>query len=46
MEMQEHIYKDTGMVVAEKNISIHEIIQAHQENRLIEIIGCSMASHI
>jgi len=38
--------KDTGMIVMEKNISIHEIIEAYNEGRLIEAIGCSTSSHI
>jgi branched-chain amino acid aminotransferase len=40
------VEEETNVIVKEKQISIHEIIQAHREGRLIEIIGCSTSSHI
>jgi branched-chain amino acid aminotransferase len=46
LEMQDQIYRDTGMVIREKNVSIHEIIYAHREGRLVEVIGASTASHV
>ena len=46
IDLRDQIKKDTGMVVEEKMLSIHEIMQAHAENRLVEVIGASTASHI
>ena len=34
------------MSIEERPISIHEIINAHHESRLVEVIGCSTSSHI
>ena len=46
LELHEQIYADTGMDIEERPISIHELINAHYESRLIEAIGCSTSSHI
>ena len=46
LELKDEIEKDTGLKVAEKNVSIHEVIQAYKEERLIEVIGASTSSHI
>lgn len=32
--------------MVERNISIHELISAYYEDRLIEAVGCSTPSHI
>lgn len=46
LEMADEINKDKGMVVREKQISIHEIFNCFNEGRLLEIIGCSTSSFI
>ena len=46
LELKDKIKQDTGMIVEERNISIHELIEAHKESRLIEAIGSSTSSHI
>jgi hypothetical protein len=45
--LEDDILKDTDIQsVREKQISIHEIINCHEEGRLIEVIGCSTSSFI
>ena len=34
------------MILESRRISIHELINAFDEERLIEAIGCSTSSHI
>ena len=34
------------MVVSERSVSIHELISAHKEERLLEAFGCSAPSFI
>ena len=46
LELEDQIKKDKDIKVVERNISIHEIINAHTEGRLIEAIGCSTSSFI
>ena len=46
LELKDEIEKETGMVAQERPISIHEIINANDEGRLIEAFGCSTASLI
>lgn len=47
LDLEEEIVRDTNITkVVEKQISIHEIINAFEEDRLIEIIGCSTSSFI
>lgn len=46
LEMKDKIYEDTGMITVEKAISIHEIMSANEEGRLVEVIGCSTPSFI
>ena len=46
LDLADKIYDETGLEVSEKQISIHEIINAHEEGRLIEVIGCSTSSFI
>ena len=44
--LQNKIYEETGMILESRRISIHELINAFDEERLIEAIGCSTSSHI
>jgi len=46
MALHERIEQETGMIIEERPISIHELISAFAEGRLIEAIGCSTSSHI
>lgn len=46
MALHERIAAETGMDIQERPISIHELISAFNEGRLIEAIGCSTSSHI
>jgi branched-chain amino acid aminotransferase len=46
IDLKDKIQAESGMHLAEKNISIHEILQAYQEDRLLEVIGVSTSSHI
>lgn len=46
MELKDQIYKDKNIEIVEKDISIHEIIAAHDEQRLVEVIGCGTGSHV
>lgn len=47
LDLEDEVKRDTDITsVVEKQISIHEIINAHEEDRLIEIIGCSTSSFI
>jgi len=44
--LKDRIKKDHNIDVTERPISIHEILNAHSEERLIEVIGTSTASFI
>lgn len=46
MALNERILAETGMIIEERPISIHELVSAYKEGRLIEAIGCSTSSHI
>ena len=46
LEMADEIHKEQGIKVIEKAISIHEIINAHKEERLHEFFGASTSSSI
>jgi hypothetical protein len=47
LDLEAEIVKETDISrVREKQISIHEIINAHEEGRLLEVIGCSTSSFI
>jgi branched-subunit amino acid aminotransferase/4-amino-4-deoxychorismate lyase len=46
LELESQIKTDKGIKVVERDISIHEIINANKEGRLIEVIGCSTSSFI
>lgn len=46
LDSEQQIKKDKGLKVIERDISIHEIINANKEGRLIEVIGCSTSSFI
>ena len=46
LELSDKIQAETGLNVSERYISIHEVINAHAEGRLIEVIGCSTSSFI
>lgn len=45
LDLKDKIRADTGMEVRERPISIHELLHAHEEDRLIEVIGASTPSH-
>ena len=46
LDMADEIEQETGMIVEQRTISIHEIIRAHEEDRLVEAVGVSTASDI
>jgi branched-subunit amino acid aminotransferase/4-amino-4-deoxychorismate lyase len=46
LDLEGEIKKEKGLKVVERDISIHEIINANKEGRLVEIIGCSTSSFI
>jgi branched-chain amino acid aminotransferase len=46
LELSDKIKEDTGLNVMERYISIHEVLNAAAEGRLIEVIGCSTSSFI
>jgi branched-chain amino acid aminotransferase len=46
IEMAGDIKKEKGINVVEKQISIHELISAHHEDRLLEFFGASTSSSI
>lgn len=46
LEMSSKIEEETGLSVKERYISIHEVLNAHKEGRLIEVIGCSTSSFL
>ena len=41
IQLKHQLRNDHGIVLNERKISIHEVINAHKEDRLVEIIGCS-----
>lgn len=46
VEMADVIQKEKGIKLIEKNISIHEIISAHAEGRLIECFGAATSNFV
>jgi branched-chain amino acid aminotransferase len=44
--LKQKIRDETNMIFEARPISIHELISAYNEERLIEAIGCSTSSHI
>lgn len=46
IDLKDRIFKDTGVKVVERPISIHEIISAYYEKRLFEFIGVASSSNI
>jgi branched-chain amino acid aminotransferase len=46
LELKDEIENEKGIKVVERQISIHEIINAYKENRLIEFFGGATSSHI
>ena len=46
IEMREQIAQNTGMELVERQISIHEILEANKEGRLIEAFGTSTSSGV
>jgi branched-chain amino acid aminotransferase len=46
MELKDSVESQCKLKVVERNISIHEIVAAYYEGRLVEAIGCSGPSFI
>ena len=46
VELAEEIERESGVKVVEKNISVHEMISAHHEGRLLEFFGCATSCNI
>lgn len=46
VEMKDKIFKEKGVKLVERQISIHEIINAFNEGRMLEIFGTSTSSSI
>ena len=46
LELAKEIKKDTGLSIEERNIGIREVVNAHSEERLHEVIGTSTSSHV
>jgi len=46
IDLKDEIKEETGINVTERAISIHEILNAHKESRLIEVIGTSTPSFV
>lgn len=46
LDLADEIYKEKGVKIIERNISIHEIINAYKEDRLIEFFGGATSSNI
>ena len=46
LDLSKRIEAETGLAVKERYISIHEVLNAHTEGRLIEVIGCSTSSFL
>lgn len=44
--MADTIYKDKGVKIVERLLSIHEIISAHREGRLIECFGVATSNFV
>lgn len=46
LDLKDKIFKEKHIKVSEKIISIHEIISAHHEKRLLECFGCATSNFI
>lgn len=46
LQLKAQIEKETDLVVSERAVSIHELIGAYEEERLVEAFGCSTPSFI
>lgn len=46
IDLADEIYKEKGVKIVERNISIHEIINAYKEDRLFEFFGGATSSNI
>lgn len=46
LDLASKIKEDIDVDIVERPISIHEIISAYYEDRVLEVIGCSSSSHI
>jgi branched-chain amino acid aminotransferase len=46
IELKDKIMKEKGVNIIERDISIHEIVNAHEEQRLLEFFGGSGSSSI
>lgn len=46
IELAPQIFNETGVEVKERPVSIHELISAYYEDRIVEVIGSSTSSHI
>jgi len=46
LDLKDRIMEDQGISVTERAISIHEVMNAHSEGRLIEVIGTSTPSFV
>ena len=46
LELKDKIFEDTGINVIQRSVSIHEVLGAWKEERLIEMICSSTSSHI
>lgn len=46
VEMKDKIFKEKGVKLVERQVSIHEMINAYNEGRMLEIFGASTSSSI
>ena len=46
LDLASQIKNEIDIDVVERPISIHELISAYYEDRVLEVIGCSTSSHI
>lgn len=46
LDLATQIKDEMDIDVVERQISIHELISAYYEDRVLEVIGCSTSSHI
>jgi branched-chain amino acid aminotransferase len=46
VELKDKLFKEKGVKLVERQISIHEIINAYNEGRMLEVFGASTSSSI
>jgi branched-subunit amino acid aminotransferase/4-amino-4-deoxychorismate lyase len=46
IELKDEIFKESGVKVVEKDVSIHEMLSAYHEGRLLEFFGGSTSTNI